>query len=101
MFNDFTTLKSNDINVFTVKSDALTIRKQDLDKAISLIHFSSDIGGWRLAKTEDIKFPHDDFKQARNVEIKVEVPSFERVEIKDEYDTNELCDVLENYESHG
>ena len=77
MFNDFTALKSNDINVFIVKSDALTIRKQDLDKAISLIHFSSDIGGWRLSKTEDIKFPHDDFKQTINVEINVEIPSFE------------------------
>ena len=97
MFNDFTTLKNNDINVFTVKSDALTIRKHDLDKAMDLIHFSSDIGGWRFSKTEDIKFPHDDFKTTKNVEIKIEIPSFERIEIKDEYDTDELCDVFEKY----
>ena len=57
MFNDFTTLKNNDINVFTVKSDALTIRKQDLDKAMDLIHFSSDIGGLRVSKIEEINFP--------------------------------------------
>jgi hypothetical protein len=34
-----------------VKSDAMTIRKSDIDKAKALIGFSSDIGGWRVSKT--------------------------------------------------
>ena len=97
MYSDHMTLKSNGIDVFTVKSDAFTIRKSDLDKAMAVIGFSSDIGGWRISKEEDIKFPSDQFKQLKNIEIKIEVPTFERIEINDEYDTNELCDVFEKY----
>ena len=48
MFTDYSTLKENGIDVFSVKSDAMTIRKTDLDKAKSLIAFSADIGGWRF-----------------------------------------------------
>ena len=97
MQSDYATLKENGIDVFSVKSDALTIRKSDLDKARAVIGFSSDIGGWRMSKEEDIKFPTDQFKQLKNTEIKIEVPKFERIEITDEYDSNELCDVFEKY----
>ena len=41
MFTDYSTLKENGIDVFSVKSDAMTIRKADLDKAKSLIAFTS------------------------------------------------------------
>jgi hypothetical protein len=97
MFTDYNILKDNNINVFTVKSDAFTIKKEDLDIAKSLIPFSCEIGGWRMSKTEDIKFPHDDFRINNNIEIKIEVPKFERIEIKDEYDTDELCNIFEDY----
>jgi len=40
MFTDHNILKNNNINVITVKSDAFTINKHDLDKAKSLINFS-------------------------------------------------------------
>jgi hypothetical protein len=97
MFTDHSVLKNNGIKIFSVKSDALTIRREDLEKAKSLITFSSDVGGWRLSKTEDIKFPFEYFMNKKNIEIKIDVPHFERVEIKDEYDTNEICEVFEKY----
>ena len=97
MFSDYSTLKENGIDVFSVKSDAMTIRKTDLDNAKSLIAFSADIGGWRLSKTEDIKFPTDDFKKLKNIEIKIETPKLHKIEVQDEYDTKELCDIFEKY----
>lgn len=97
MFSDYSTLRGHGIEVFSVKSDALTIRKEDLDKARSLITFSLGIGGWRVSKEDEINFPLEGFRQIKNEEVTIEVPSFERVHIKDEYDTDELCRVFEKY----
>ena len=32
-----------------------------------------------------------------NIEIKTAVPHFERIEVKDEYDANELCEIFEKH----
>ena len=54
----YKTLLKNDIQVATVKTDALTISEGDLEKAKQLLNFKTGIGNWRVSKTEDIKFPH-------------------------------------------
>ena len=48
MFSDYMKLQEVGINVYSVKTDAFTIKKEDLELARKIIHFSSDSGGWRL-----------------------------------------------------
>ena len=97
MYTDYTTLRNHGIEVFSVKSDALTIGKDMLEKARGIIEFSNDIGGWRLSKTEGIKFPMEKLKRHHNIEIKIEAPTFYKIEVQNEYDTDELCEIFEKY----
>ena len=42
--------RENNINLYSVKTDAFVIKKSDLVKAKGLIEFSSRIGCWRVAE---------------------------------------------------
>ena len=66
MFCDYTEWSKVGINVYSVKSDAFTIKKEDLELARKAIHFSSDIGGWRLSKCENINIPSTMFTVKNN-----------------------------------
>ena len=52
--------------------------------------FNSKIGGWRFSKFEDIRLPTEFYKCHPNAEIKITVPTFERLELKDEWKTKEM-----------
>ena len=93
MYNDYNTLLANNIEVFSVKTDAFTIKSTDLEHAEACIKFGKDIGGWRCSKNVDINFPIDLYKYQYNNEIKIDVPTFERVELKDEWDCDAMCDI--------
>ena len=95
MYRDYQTLTANGIDVFSVKTDAFTIKNKDFETAQSCLRFHNDIGGWRCSKTEDIKLPSDTYKHQVNHEMKIAIPTFERVEIKDEWDCDEMCDIFE------
>ena len=95
MYRDYQTLTANGIDVFSVKTDAFTIKEKDFAAAQACLHFHNDIGGWRCSKTEDIKLPSDTYKHQLNYAMTIEVPTFERVEIKDEWDCEEMCKIFE------
>ena len=48
-----------------------------------------------MFKREDIKLPSDTYKHQVNHEMKIAIPTFERVEIKDEWNCDEMCDIFE------
>jgi hypothetical protein len=50
MYTDYEKLKNNNIDVFSVKTDAFTIKQSDVEKAKEVISFYDDIGGWRVFK---------------------------------------------------
>ena len=58
MHTDYTKLTENHIGVWSVKTDALVIRKEHLRRAKNLIEFSDRIGGWRHEKSKNIAEPH-------------------------------------------
>ena len=39
--------------------------------------------------------PSDVYKQQVNYEMKIAIPTFERIEIKDEWDCEEMCKIFE------
>jgi len=95
MYSDYQTLTTNGIDVFSVKTDAFTIKENDFAAAQACLHFHNDIGGWRCSKREDIKLPSDAYKHQVNHEMKIAIPTFERIEIKDEWDCEEMCKIFE------
>lgn len=99
MFRDAKTLTKNNINIYSVKTDALTILDSDVDKVQTLINFSSERGGWRLSKTEQIIFPSDNLQVINNSRIEITPLETTRLEVKDEYDTDEICSLFEKHKT--
>ena len=50
MYEDYSTLITNHIDVWSVKTDAFAIRKDHLSLAKKVLQFNDNIGGWRHAK---------------------------------------------------
>ena len=53
MFEAYQRMTENNIKVFSVKTDAFTIKASDLVACKNLLNFNKDIGNWRVSKTED------------------------------------------------
>ena len=49
MYTDHTKFRNVGIQIFTVKSDAFTIRNSDAEYAKDILQFSNDIGGLRIS----------------------------------------------------
>ena len=52
MNQDFKTLITNNINVYSVKTDAFVIDTCNEEKTKQLLEFHDDIGGWKVSKQE-------------------------------------------------
>ena len=63
---DSQTLKNNNIDVYSVKTYAFTIKQSDVEKAKEVISFYDDIGGWRVSKSDNIALPTDNYKIIEN-----------------------------------
>ncbi len=95
-------LEDNDIKVFTVKTDAFTIRQSQVEQAQEFLAWEEGIGTWRLNKTEDIKFPSNEECILTTTMNKLIVPvEFKSTNIpltkEDEYDTDKLCGIMEQH----
>jgi hypothetical protein len=93
---DYQALIGQGVKVYSVKTDAFVIAKADVEKARTLIQFGDNMGDWRVSKTDDYLLPSDSFKLVDNTEVEIVEPTAQRVEIKDEWDTKELCKVFED-----
>jgi hypothetical protein len=94
-------LTDNGIDVYTVKTDAFTIRQSQLDNAKELLNWEEGIGSWRLNRTDDIKFPIDEtlmaLKENRLVQIHDHATQRIELTVQDEYDTDKLCGYIEEH----
>ena len=98
MYKDAKTLSKNNINIYSVKTDALTIDETDVEKAQTELNFSKKRGGWRVSKNEKIIFPNDKVQLIVNEKISITPIESTRLEVKDEYDTDEICKLFEQYQ---
>ena len=62
MYDTYNTLTKHNIEIFSVKSDAFVINKTNLTKAMKLITFSNQVGGWRAETDKEINFPTEPYK---------------------------------------
>ena len=94
VYEAYETLKENGIGVYSVKTDALTIKKDDVARTVKLLKVEEGkhkIGGWRLEKSKRVRLPTDDYKLKYNELVVVPQPKNERLNIEDEWDTHTIC----------
>ena len=56
MYLNHQTLANTNLNVYSVKTDAYTIDKDNLERGKSLLKFNNNMGSWRLSNTDDIAY---------------------------------------------
>ena len=96
IYKDYNTLRENDIEVFSVKTDAFTILRKDLQKAMKLLKFGKDIGDWK-GVLNNFGFPHQQYQMKQNEPIEIPEVVNERIMLKDEWDSKEAVEkVLEH-----
>ena len=88
----------NEIKVFTVKTDAFTVLKKDVEVVMTLLDFGDKTGKWRVSKTKGINLPISNFIKKEASEIKFSEYTNNNIDltIEDEYDTDKLCDIFES-----
>jgi hypothetical protein len=65
MYLNHQILTTNNINVYSVKTDAFTIDVNNIELAKSLLKFDNGMGSWRVSKTDDIAYPKVKFSKKR------------------------------------
>ena len=92
MYHDYNKLRSNHIDIWSVKTDAFVIRKDHLRLAKKVLDFNEHIGGWRHEKGKHIVEPADNYKQKANELIPISVYTNETYTPKDEWNTREIAE---------
>ena len=94
VYEAYETLTENGIDVHSVKTDALTIKKDDVARTVKLLKIEEEkhrIGGWRLEKSKRVRLPTGDYKLRYNELVDVPQPKNERLNIEDEWNTDKIC----------
>ena len=87
-------LTKNAVHVFSIITDALTIKDSDLPKAQALLDFKLGLGKWRHSNTSsDIKFSTLPLTRTMNNLTKIKKPSINLISItiEQEWDTKYIC----------
>ena len=97
MFEAYQRMIDNNIKVFSIKTDAFTIKASDLVACKNLLNFNKDIGNWRVSKTEDIMFPYGKVSMKENLQITITDPISINLEVVDEWDKKAICKLFEDH----
>ena len=101
MYETYKTLTDNNIKVYSVKTDSITIHEDDLDKVYGytylrkwregLLKFGDEIGDWRLEEKHTITLPTQPYKY-KFTELP-EIPKIKNINIsiEDEWNTESIC----------
>ena len=96
MFKAYKKLEENDIYVLSVKTDAFVIYDEE-EVVEQILNFHNDIGGWRISKYkgDNMKISFVNFlKGCHNNLIKIPTFTHNVVDINDEYDTDNIIEVI-------
>ena len=99
MYEAYTKLEAKSVKVYSVKSDAFTIHKDDLSKVKpnphhfiksfreGILNFESAIGNWRVS-TSRINYPTEKYKFKYNKLIQIPIQGNEALDVVDEWDAD-------------
>ena len=104
MYEAYKTLSDNNIKVYSVKTDCLTIHEDDVDKVYGysfcrvwregLLKFGTGIGTWRLEEKKTITLPTQLYTYKFNEVPEIPKISNVKVEVEDEGDTKAICEKI-------
>ena len=104
MYEAYKTLKENNINVYSVKTDCLTIHEDDVDKVRGyrfcrvwregLLKFGTGIGPWRVEEKKTITLPTQLYTYKFNKVPEIPKISNVKVEVEDEWNTKAICEKI-------
>ena len=104
MYEAYKTLSDNNIKVYSVKTDCLTIHEGDVDKVFGyrfcrvwregLLKFGTDIGTWRLEEKKTITLPTQLYTYKFNEVPEIPKISNVKVEVEDEWRTKAICEKI-------
>ena len=87
--------KYRHVRLYSVKTDAFTIDKNDLEVAMQQIDFNNNIGGWRVSKNNDINLPSVSYEIVDNEFVEIQEQTSQEIKIEDEYDTDNIIKEIE------
>ena len=94
-------LTDSGVDVYSVKTDAVTIKQSQLETARELLNWEEGIGSWTLNRTDDITFPIDRsimaLKENRLVHIHKYTARTIELTIEDEYNTDKTRSYIEEH----
>ena len=91
MYQDYLKLVENNVDVWSVKTDAVVIRREHLRRAKKALDFNEEIGGWRHEKGKQLLEPRGKLEQKPNELISIPVYKNETINVKDEWDTEAIA----------
>ena len=91
MYQDYLKLVENNVDVWSVKTDAFVIRREHLRRAKKALDFNEEIGGWRHEKGKQLLEPRGKLEQKPNELIPIPVYKNETRHVKDEWDTETIA----------
>ena len=104
MYEAYKTLSDNNIKVYSVKTDCLTIHEDNVDKVYGysfcrvwregLLKFGTDIGTWRLEEKKTITLPTQLYTYKFNEVPEIPKISNIKVEVEDEWRTKAICEKI-------
>ena len=95
MYQAHKKLLDKHVNVFSVKTDAFVIRRDQLRYTRKLLDFDKVLGTWRAERNKVIAEPTQKWKQSKN-EIP-DIPKYgsERIDVVNEWDTESIAKQIE------
>ena len=104
MYEAYKTLSDNNIKVYSVKTDCLTIHEDDVDKVYGynfcrvwregLLKFGTGIGTWRLEEKKTITLPTQLYTYKFNEVPEIPKVSNVKIEVEDEWRTKAICEKI-------
>ena len=91
------TLIENDIQIYSVKTDALTVEKSDMSKANELFNFNDGLGSSNLSKENNIILPARQWNLVINHETEIKQLEIHHLDVPDEWDTKAVCKRIQEH----
>ena len=91
LYQDYSNLVDNNVDVWSVKTDAFVVRREHTRRAKEALDFNEEIGGWRHEKGKQLLEPRGKLEQKPNELIPIPVYKNETRHVKDEWNTETIA----------
>ena len=106
MFEAYQKMKAKGVKVYSVKSDAFTMHKDDIDKVAGhqflaekvngILDIGKGIGQWKVEEGKHINFPTEEYKYRYNEYVKVITMNNETIYPENEWDRESICKYIQD-----